>query len=190
MPDKINMSDCCRQLRATLDTCSPTLEASLKPTVIIAGVKDVQVDGNSVVNTQNRIANIPLGEGLEFKDGKLCRTDQLVEIQSLSGEFTPDEMTAILNQARIAFGKTVYYLSQRNGDQLLYQSVDKFAEYDHININITLRTYTVYRREPNIYDNHIADNTIHITDEERQFWNNKVSCSNPEGTDLMIFTTD
>lgn len=195
MPKKDTFGCCRPELRATLETCEPKLDASMKPAIVVAGIKDVQVDGNSVVNHQNRVANIPLGKGLEFRNGVLCATNggdaaQLVEIRSLSGEFTLDEITAILNQARIAFGATVYYLSQRNGDQLLYQSFDEFAQYDHINIHITLRTYEVLRHEPSIYDNHLADSTIHITDEERQFWNDKVSCSSPEGTDLIVFTTD
>ena len=37
--------------------------------------------------------------------------------------------------------------------------------------------------------NHIADNTRHITNSEREFWNNKVRCYYA-GTDQLIFTTN
>lgn len=42
-----------------------------------------------------------------------------------------------------------------------------------------------------IYDNHINDKTIHITGEEREFWNNKVSCFISEVQDENVtFTID
>lgn len=38
---------------------------------------------------------------------------------------------------------------------------------------------------------HIADSSIHITDEEREFWNNKVSVFvDSENEEHIIFTTD
>lgn len=41
------------------------------------------------------------------------------------------------------------------------------------------------------YDQHVADTSIHVTDEEKLFWNDKMRCymstSNPEN---LIFTTD
>lgn len=41
------------------------------------------------------------------------------------------------------------------------------------------------------YYNHINDETIHITDEEREFWNNKVRCyKSLEEEENLIFTTN
>ena len=40
-------------------------------------------------------------------------------------------------------------------------------------------------------NNHIHNNVIHITQEEREFWNNKINCIDTEiSDDLLIFTRD
>ena len=40
-------------------------------------------------------------------------------------------------------------------------------------------------------ENHIADSDVHVTLEEKEKWNNKVTCIEPEeGDDLLIFTKD
>lgn len=40
-------------------------------------------------------------------------------------------------------------------------------------------------------NNHINNNVIHITQEEREFWNNKINCIDTEiSDDLLIFTRD
>lgn len=40
-----------------------------------------------------------------------------------------------------------------------------------------------------VYAEHVQDGTIHITDTERQFWNNKVRCYYA-GTEQLVFTTE
>lgn len=183
------------ELVVSLVTKGPTLDVALDPHVLVAGVKDVRIDDQSVVDHKDRIARINLGDGLEFNNQELNVVGgavQFIEVDSLSGEFTIEQMAALMRnkQHRIVFGSTVYYLAQRNGDRMRYQSLMPLAEYDHIDIHTTTRSYVIQRRDPTIYDEHIANTAIHITEEERQFWNNKVSCSNPDGTDLIVFTTD
>lgn len=42
-----------------------------------------------------------------------------------------------------------------------------------------------------IYDEHIADTTVHVTPEEKEFWNNKVRCyMNIVDDENVIFTTN
>lgn len=41
------------------------------------------------------------------------------------------------------------------------------------------------------YYNHIRNQFIHITPEEREYWNNKIRCFiNPEDTETLVFTTN
>lgn len=183
------------ELAVSLVSKGPHLDAAIDPHVLVAGVKDVRVDDQSVVDRRTRIANIPLGDGLEFQNNELNVVGgavQFIEINSLSGEFTPAQIAALIRnkQHRIMFGSTIYYSAIRNGDRMRYQSLTPVQEFDHIDVYIPTRTYTVQRRDPTIYDDHIANRIIHITEEERQFWNDKVSCSNPDGTDIIVFTTD
>ena len=59
------------ELTVSLVSKGPNLDAAIDPHVLVAGVKDVRIDDQSVVDRPTRIANIELGDGLEFKNKKL-----------------------------------------------------------------------------------------------------------------------
>ena len=72
---------------------------------------------------------------------------------------------------RILRGDKIYYLSIKEGNTRKYFSTSA-EDYDEIDVNITTGRYEV--KNTRVVD-HINNITIHITQDEREFWNNKLN---------------
>lgn len=108
-------------------------------------------------------------------------------IQSLA-----DELNEV--KSRVVYGTTAYWDEQETliaQENVFYVYTDGFPSEIHNIVRVKVGDGHSYLKNlpftDMVYYDHISDPIIHITQEEREFWNNKVSC-NIEGENIQ-FTT-
>lgn len=103
-----------------------------------------------------------------------------------------------LEMPKILFGTTAYWDAQQivSVENTIYIYTDLREDADGNNIaGIRVGDGSAYLSDlpflDELYINHINDNTVHVTAEEKEFWNNKVRCY-LSITDLetLVFTKD
>lgn len=172
--------------------CSPIkLEASLSTGIPVGGVKDVQINGQTVV--QEHIANILLGDGLEFvnhrlnvKGGAPQNIVVVVDAQG-SGQLTSDELELLLRnpQNGLVYRGAIYYpaTDDPNSTTIKYNAIDASVEENQLVVDKESGEYQLLTIADPRLQEHIDDNVRHITAAERQSWNSKMSVdlvSDPE----------
>lgn len=166
-------------LTAPLSTKRPKLEASFTEGASLGGVRDVRVNGESVV--ERKVANIELGDGLE-KNGNTVSIIpesylQFVTINALAGQLTEVELQTLQNNRtnRIVYNNVFYQLTQIINGQRIYFTANPSSELNEIHVDMETGQYQVINIAPVHLAEHIADTVSHITDAERQYWNDKVT---------------
>lgn len=180
----------------------------------LSGAADVRGDLSTVTDViadYNILANHPTFNGVEWV-GDLTSEDVglIVDPEVSSTSVNPPQSKAVyeaianavegleLKMPKIKFGTTVYW----NTEQII-------SEENTIYVYTDLRTDSQGRKIAGIrvgdgkaylsdlpfldelYFEHINDTTKHITNEEREFWNNKVRCYySVTDKDMLVFTTD
>ena len=96
-----------------------------------------------------------------------------IPVDELSGTLDPELLNYIVTNSvnRLVRGNKIYYLSIVNGNVKRYFSTAA-EDYDAIDVNVITGEYTVTNTR---IVAHMNNNTIHITQAEREFWNNKVT---------------
>lgn len=172
------------ELAVSLVSKGPNLDAAIDPHVLVAGVKDVRVDDQSVVDRQTRIANVPLGDGLEFKNKKLNVKGGAVKFVNVepgagtTGTMTPEDLANLTANpmSRVVYQSIIYYpATNATTGNKTYISAKTNLEYNQIVVNLETGAYALGTDLPPALVEHISDSVRHITATEREYWNNKVA---------------
>lgn len=136
-------------------------------------VGGVSVDETTITfNDNNELSVTPqLQETIRNKQDKI----EFVEInpETTTGQLSPAKLSLLTSNSvnRLLRGNRIYYLSIREGNIRKYFSTIE-EDYDEIDIDMTNGRYQV--KNTRVID-HINDTTIHITQEDRDYWNNKLN---------------
>ena len=110
---------------------------------------------------------------------------EFIRINSLLGVLDREMLNLLIkNQVnRIVFGNTIYYLSIVEGTTIRkYFSKIQTSEFNEVAVNIETGEYEVKSKMDPVIKAHIENREIHITEEERLFWNNKVTATAQENS--------
>lgn len=138
--------------------------------IIVGGVL---VDETTITfNDNNELSVTPeLQETIRNKQDKI----EFVEInpETTTGQLSPTKLNLLTTNMvnRLLRDDKIYYLSIKEGNTRKYFSTSA-EDYDEIDIDITTGRYQV--KNTKVID-HINNTTIHITQDEREFWNNKLN---------------
>lgn len=142
--------------------------------VAMFNVQGVAMDSDSnIVTLDEVVSNI----ALEFAR----KSDQFIFVDSLSGTLSPEDLNKIKDNKinKIVYNNIVYYYSIKvNGIQRYFSvAVQKGddTDYNEIDVDIVTGEYGVYNSKNKYLEDHINNTTVHITQAERNFWNNKVT---------------
>lgn len=102
---------------------------------------------------------------------------------SLTGVLTQEELDALKSYVnKIVVGKAIYRLSIVEGNIRKYFTSSEITEFNEINVNMETGEYSIVNKMNPIIQQHIENDIIHITEEERLYWNNKVSANVKQNT--------
>lgn len=150
--------------------------------IIVGGV---MVDETTITfNDNNELSVTPeLQETINNKQDKIEFVE--IPVENMTGQISSQELSVLTSNRinRLLRGNRIYYLSIREGDIRKYFSTIE-EDYDEIDIDITNGIYQV--KNTRVID-HINDTTIHITQEDRDYWNNKLNY-NEDTLDAGILT--
>ena len=76
---------------------------------------------------------------------------------------------------RLVYNNIIYYLAIQAGNVRKYFSRNELTKSNELDINMTTGDYVIFASIDLVLDEHIKDTVRHITQSERNFWNNKVS---------------
>lgn len=97
---------------------------------------------------------------------------------SLIGVLPPEDLLALQSYVnKIIVGNAVYRLSVVEGNIRHYFTSNELTEFNEITVNMETGEYEIVNKMNPIIQQHIEDTVIHITEEERLYWNNKVSAN-------------
>ena len=102
---------------------------------------------------------------------------KFITLTTTQGELSEEEL-ALLNSNqvnRFIYNNSVYYLSIKDGTIRKYFTQNQSTEFNEIDVDTETGGYIIFSKLNPIIDNHIKNTIIHITANEREFWNNKVS---------------
>lgn len=185
-------------LFASFDSRGPTLDSDFGAVVIVAGVKDVRIDDQSVVDRSTRIANVPLGDGLEFVNNELNvkgGRPQRVEVSvgpNGRGTLTPEELELLLRneQSALMYNSVLYYPATADNGLLVYNAVKTDVPNNQIIVDTISGDFTLANHIAPAVQTHIEDNVRHITAQERSTWNDKVSVTVAPDPDSRVVGED
>lgn len=119
------------------------------------------------------------------------RSDQFIFVDELEGTLPEEDLQKIRGNKinRIVYNDIVYYYSLREGNIQKYFSVavqrGDNTDYNEIDVDISTGNYGVYNVLNKYLEDHIKNTTVHITQAERDFWNNKVTTVT-QGEELVL----
>lgn len=119
------------------------------------------------------------------------RSDQFIFVDELEGTLSEEDLQKISGNKinRIVYNNIVYYYSLKDGDVQKYFSiakqVDSDTDYNEIDVNILTGEYEIVVAHDKYWEDHINNRVVHITQQEREFWNNKVT-TNSIGEELIL----
>ena len=167
------------QLEANLDTKGPKLNAGFEAVGGIDNVRDVRINNESTVI--HKIAQIETGEGLQY-DNHVLKADpailpRWVSINGMSGTLSETELEWLKTSkvAMLQFGPAVYKLAVIQGKIYKYCTTSPAAIYNEIQVDTDTGNYSVTQQIPYALQQHINNMEVHITQQERENWNNKVT---------------
>ena len=127
------------------------------------------VDGELFINGVS--AGLPTMAQLNAKQ------DEIIFIKLTStGGILPVEVLGLLNNAnRLTYNNVIYYLSVKDNNTYKYFSKTNSSVLNEIDVNVETGEYQIVNSIDIILKEHIENNSIHVTQEEKNNWNNKVS---------------
>lgn len=128
-----------------------------------------------------------LQQQLDNKQDKI----EFIILNSLEGYIPHDDLRLLLTNKinRLVYQDTIYYLATIDNNTRKYFSRKASSVYNEIDVTITTGAFKIISTIDPIVKEHIEDNTIHITETERIFWNDKISVDveeNPSDTDYTL----
>lgn len=116
------------------------------------------------------------------------------DLETMEGTLSAPDLLKIKdnNLNRLVYNNIVYYYARTLGDTKTYYSIvaqtGGDANYNAINVNIETGHYALTTVHDKYIDDHINNTIVHITQAEREFWNNKVTTddSNIAGEELIL----
>ena len=140
--------------------------------IIVGGVS---VDETNITfNDNNALSVTPqLQEKINNKQDII----QFVNIDSESGTLTESQLKLLRdnNINRLTYNNVIYYMSLKDGNVKKYFSRATGVELNEIDLNITTGNYAVISSIDAALQRHIDDKVIHVSQEDRDRWDNKVS---------------
>lgn len=153
--------------------------SSLNVITIING--ELFIDGVS--------AGLPTVEQLNAKQDQIL----FITLTALSGTLSEEVLLLLNNVNRLVYNNKIYYVSVRDGNIKKYSSKDPSSLLNEIDVNMQTGEYQIINSIDIILKEHIENNSIHVTQQEKDNWNNKVSA---EATEIassdykLILSTD
>ena len=111
-------------------------------------------------------------------DGKLDNI-KFIYVYSLSGTLESELLNLLIENRvnRLVYNDVIYYLSLIGNPIRKYCSRIQSVTYNEIDVNIQTGDYVIIQTmDPRIRE-HIDDTNVHVTPDEKAFWNKKVSAS-------------
>ena len=104
-----------------------------------------------------------------------------IELSSSSGTFTPELFNILTknNLNKLVLNNIVYALGYRDNTTRRYTTdiLDNLGNLQMIDVSLSTRKWQ-YRTVGNTaLEQHIADTTVHTTQAEKDYWNNKITCA-------------
>jgi len=140
--------------------------------IIVGGV---MVDETTITfNDNNELSVTPeLQEKINNKQDAI----QFVNIDSRSGTLPESQLKLLKdnNTNRLTYNNVIYYMSLRDGNVKKYFSRASNVELNEIDLNITTGNYVVISSIDAALQKHINNKVIHVSQLDRDRWDNKVS---------------
>ena len=120
---------------------------------------------------------------------------KFIYITNTSGILDVEELGLLLENKvnRLVFNNTIYYLSIIENEIRKYFSKNQSSKNNEIQVNSTTGEYEVISKIDPILEQHIENRNIHVSAEDRLFWDNKVSAiTTPLSQDdnILILTNE
>lgn len=127
----------------------------------------------------------------EELDNKVNSSDlnDPIEISATSGVFTEEELTLLKNNPlkKILYNDHLYALVVKRNGVYRYTSVNSDPNIiPYIDVTLETAVWSCGTNMNTTLTDHINDTTCHITEEERNFWNNKLNC-NAVSEERLVF---
>lgn len=153
---------------------------------IIPSTNDIK--GNISRSTYNNAEIKEIKTEIEILDKKVdTKQDEIkfICVNSYEGTLNQEQLDLLKKNKvnRIVLNNVIYYLSAIDGNIRKYFSRIESTDHNEVDVNINTGYYLFISKMNPIIENHINDTTIHITEAERLYWNNKVSASAEENQD-------
>lgn len=153
-----------------------------------SSTQDIILENKLKVETAERIA---ADERLQAEIDTKQDTVEFIFIPNLSGVLEESKLNLLIdNQVnRLVFGNRVYYLSLRSGSIRKYFSTNQSSSFNEIDIDLSTGEYQVISTMDVIIAEHLANSSAHVSDQDRTFWNNKVTAAiDSENVENLILT--
>lgn len=140
--------------------------------IIVGGV---MVDETTITfNDNNELSVTP---ELQEKINNKQDTIQFVNVDSESGTLPESQLKLLKdnNTNRLTYNNVIYYMSLRDGNIKKYFSRATNVELNEIDLNITTGNYVIRSSIDAALQRHIDDKVIHVSQLDRDRWDNKVS---------------
>ena len=104
---------------------------------------------------------------------------KFITVTELEGTLDEEMLNLLIENKinRLVYGDLIYYLSIVEEDIRKYFSKIQSSVYNEIDVNVETGDYHIISKSDPLVQEHIDNIVIHITQEEREFWNNKVTAS-------------
>ena len=127
-------------------------------------------------------------EIIETKQDKI----RIIKVLDTEGTFIEEVLDLLKNNDvnKLIYGDSIYSLSVKDGNYKKYYTKNPNAIYNEIFVNIETGYYKLSSKIDIRLEAHINNSTAHITEQERQYWNNKVTAYTlGDGEDNTLFIT-
>lgn len=170
MPVKVNVVDNSSQVRV-----KPKDNEEVKVRNSCDVINKAQ-DARINKEIQDRIA---ADKNLQIQINQKQDEIEFITIYDLVGIIPSYELSLLIKNRinRLIYQDKIYYFSIKEGNIRKYFTTVQTTEYNEIDVNTNNGNYEVKSTMPPEIKRHVEDTTIHITEDERQFWNNKVTAS-------------
>ena len=143
-------------------------------------VRDVVVNGESVVNNHVAYIVIPSYTGVEY-----------IYLGQQTGTLNPDDLNTLTTNSatQLIYNNRYYILGLKDGNTRKYFALTE-NQGTIIGIDVDMMSGIWNCFELDAVQQHIQDTTIHITEQEREFWNNKINCEMHEELERLELTRE
>lgn len=145
----------------------------------VQGTVEFYVEG-PILETDPYIASLDDVVGNVAKEMS-SRKIEFIPINALEGNLSEENLEKLTNSDlnRIVFNNIIYYYARINDNIKIYYAITEqvggITDYNEIDVDLETGHYVVTSVYNKRMMDHINDRVVHITQQEREFWNNKVT---------------